>query len=235
LFDLENPTVAPYVGKGQVRLRLVCRAARVAEAIERLAPLSDTIMARAGEHWIGTTDTHEDAAATRLLPQRVGERLRALGWRLAVAESCTGGLVSARLTDVPGSSDYIHANFVTYGNAAKSCWLGVDEEEIARHGAVSSAVALAMAEGARRVTGAQVGLSLTGIAGPGGGTEEKPVGLLFVGLSVSPDEGSGSTLAKTQVFEVRLPAALGREEMKFLFSQHALFYVLKALSSVAIP
>jgi len=113
----------------------------------------------------------------------VGESLSARGWTLAVAESCTGGLVGHRLTEVPGSSRYFMGGWVTYDNRAKTDWLGVDPEIVATHGAVSEPVAAMMAQSARRLAGSDLGLALTGIAGPGGGSAEKPVGTLFVALA----------------------------------------------------
>jgi nicotinamide-nucleotide amidase len=115
----------------------------------------------------------------------VGDVLLAKGWTLAVAESCTGGLVGHRLTDVPGSSRYFAGGWLTYANEAKMAWLGVDRAQLAAHGAVSEPVAAQMAEGARRYANTDVGLALTGIAGPDGGTPDKPVGTLVVGLASS--------------------------------------------------
>jgi nicotinamide-nucleotide amidase len=113
----------------------------------------------------------------------VGRALRTGGWTLAIAESCTGGLVGSLLTKEPGASDFLLLDAVTYANSAKSRILGVDEETIRWHGAVSPEVATAMAAGARRVSGADLALSLTGIAGPSGGTEEKPVGTVYIALA----------------------------------------------------
>src|SRR5208282_1402775 len=118
------------------------------------------------------------------------------GFTLAIAESCTGGLVGHMLTREPGASDFLLLDAVTYANSSKSRVLGVDEETIRWHGAVSSEVAAAMATGARRVSGADVALALTGIAGPGGGNEEKPVGTVFIALA-RPD---GTTDVKHRVF-----------------------------------
>jgi nicotinamide-nucleotide amidase len=106
--------------------------------------------------------------------------LRAQGLKLATAESCTGGLVSGVLTAIPGSSDVLERGFVTYSDAAKIEMLGVPAAVIDRHGAVSAAVALAMAEGALKHSRADLAVSVTGIAGPGGGTEAKPVGLVYL-------------------------------------------------------
>ena len=117
------------------------------------------------------------------LEETVGRMLRERGLTLALAESCTGGRIGDRVTDVPGSSEYFLLGVAAYANAAKEGVLGVTEELIARFGAVSTEVAEAMAEGARRAAGADVGLSTTGVAGPGGGTEEKPVGTVCIALA----------------------------------------------------
>ena len=105
------------------------------------------------------------------------------GKTVALAESCTGGYISHRLTNVPGSSGYFSGGAVVYSNEAKHRLLGVPEQSIAEHGAVSAVVARFMAEGVRRVFDCSVGLSVTGIAGPGGGSRKKPVGLVFIGIS----------------------------------------------------
>ncbi len=113
----------------------------------------------------------------------VGELLRAQGLRLAVAESCTGGLIGHRLTNVAGSSTYYMGSVTAYAYEAKVRLLGVSWETLEKHGAVSRATVLEMARGVRRALAADVGLAVSGIAGPGGGTPEKPVGLTWVGLS----------------------------------------------------
>lgn len=117
----------------------------------------------------------------------VGKLLARHGRTLAVAESCTGGMISSRLTNVSGASSYLKEGFVTYANEAKMARLGVAGDLIDQHGAVSSEVARAMAEGARRTAGADFGLSVTGIAGPTGGTDQKPVGLVYIGLAWDGD------------------------------------------------
>lgn len=141
----------------------------------------------------------------------VGDALLAKGWTLAVAESCTGGLVGHRLTDVPGSSRYFVGGWVTYANQAKMNWLDVDRAQLAAHGAVSEPVAALMAEGARRRAGSDVGLALTGIAGPDGGTLAKPVGTLVVGLA--GDRG-------TETMRWRFSGS--RSDTKLAFSQFGL-------------
>src|SRR5215203_5092272 len=154
--DATDPTVAPLAGQGRVRLRITTRANTEEEAQEKIRPVEREVIAR-------------------LLEKR--------GATLALAESCTGGLLAKRLTDMPGSSAYFTEGLVTYSNEAKERLLGVPHALLLEHGAVSEPVARAMAEGARRISGADYGLSVTGIAGPDGGTEEKPVGLVFVGIS----------------------------------------------------
>jgi nicotinamide-nucleotide amidase len=112
----------------------------------------------------------------------VGDALAGRGWRIAVAESCTGGLVTSRLTDIPGSSAWLERAVVAYSNAAKVALLGVAETDLAAHGAVSETVAVAMAEGVRRLAGVEVGVGVTGIAGPTGGSEAKPVGTVCLAV-----------------------------------------------------
>jgi nicotinamide-nucleotide amidase len=126
----------------------------------------------------------------RSVAELVLELCRARGYTLATAESCTGGLVAARLTDVPGASDVVAGGVVAYANHVKSRELGVPEELIAEHGAVSAEVAAAMAAGVRRQLGVDVGIAVTGVAGPDGGTEEKPVGLVYHHVS-APDGEHG--------------------------------------------
>jgi len=117
------------------------------------------------------------------LEKQIGELLSERGWTLAVAESCTGGLLGHRITSVSGSSSYFQGGVISYSNEAKESVLGVPEETLIEHGAVSEETAQAMAQGARRLLGTDVALSVTGIAGPTGGTTEKPVGLVYVGLA----------------------------------------------------
>jgi nicotinamide-nucleotide amidase len=161
--------------RGKIELQLTARdadAARAAAALDRA--VGDV------EEAFG-----DDVCSTdgRDLEQVVGDLLRARGLRIALAESCTGGLVTSRLTDVPGSSDYVDRAVVAYSNRAKTELLGVPADLIAAHGAVSEPVAVAMAEGARRVAAADVGVGITGIAGPGGGTETKPVGTVAIAVA----------------------------------------------------
>ena len=130
--------------------------------------------------------------------RRVGRRLRERGETVAVAESLTGGLVGSLLTDVPGSSDYFDRGAVTYSNDAKLDALGVSRESLDAHGAVSAPVAREMAQGVRDIAGTDWGVSTTGIAGPAGGTEEKPVGLVFVGIAHAAPWDTGDSFVRTE-------------------------------------
>ena len=141
---------------------------------------------------------------------------RAAGRRIAVAESCTGGLVSAALTEIPGSSDVFEAGYVTYSNRAKVENLGVATDLIARFGAVSAEVAAAMADGALRHAAARVALSVTGIAGPDGGSAEKPVGLVYFGY------GRAGTIATLE----RRFGDIGRSDVRLASVETALDLLL---------
>jgi nicotinamide-nucleotide amidase len=161
-----------------------------------------------------------DAYSTdgRSLEQVVGDLLVARGLRIGVAESCTGGLITSRLTDVPGSSRYVDRSVVTYSNESKVAMLRVPEALLAEHGAVSEAVALAMADGIRAIARVDVGIGVTGVAGPGGGTPEKPVGMVC--LAALTRETS----------RVRTAKFIGdREQVKFQASQAALDMVRRML------
>jgi len=118
-----------------------------------------------------------------MIEERIGRILRGRQLKIAVAESCTVGLIANRITNIQGASDYFDMGFVTYSNDSKELFLFVPEDVMAAKGAVSSEVAGAMAEGVRQVTGVDVALSVTGIAGPGGGSPEKPVGTVYIGLA----------------------------------------------------
>ncbi|MCX5809104.1 MAG: CinA family protein [Proteobacteria bacterium] len=117
------------------------------------------------------------------IEEKIGRILKEKGLTIAAAESCTGGLIASRITDISGASEYFEAGFITYSNKAKTSFLSVREEVINRYGAVSYEVAKLMAEGVRNIAGVDIGVSVTGIAGPAGGTLEKPVGTVFVGLA----------------------------------------------------
>lgn len=157
---------------GEVDVRF---SAAGSAASQLLRAAAEILFREAGEFVFGEGEDSLEQVLVRTLTQR--------SQTLALAESCTGGHLANRITNVPGASAVLLAGVVSYANAAKSALLWVPEALLAEHGAVSEPVARAMAEGARRVTGADYALSTTGIAGPGGGTEEKPVGTVFIAIA----------------------------------------------------
>ena len=197
-------TTSVLASRGEVELHLAARAATREDAAGALDAATSELAAVLGRDLVSS-----DGA---VLEEVVGRLLRASGRRVAVAESCTGGLIASRLTDVPGSSEYVHAGWVAYHNEAKTALLGVEERLIEVHGAVSEPVARALAEGCRKRAGTDYGLGVTGIAGPGGGSSEKPVGTVYVALA-----GPGE---RVRVRRLSLPG--DRERVKHFASQAAL-------------
>jgi len=175
LLAQDNPTLAPYAGLGEVKLRMTARAKDEDSAAALLAPLEAELRRRSGQSCYGIDG---DSLASVVI-----EKLRQRGETLAVAESCSGGGLGAALTAVPGASDVFLGGVIAYANAVKQGLLGVDPLELERWGAVSDPVAEAMALGARRVTGSDWALAITGVAGPGGGSDQKPVGLVHIAVA----------------------------------------------------
>jgi nicotinamide-nucleotide amidase len=188
---------------GQIELHLTAASADAVTVNDVLDSAVRELQARLGSSVYSTDGSPLEAV--------VGGLLREAGWTIAAAESCTGGLLTSRLTDVPGSSDYVEASVVCYSNRAKVEWLGVDEALIAEHGAVSDPVARAMAEGVRARARTNVGVGITGIAGPGGGSIDKPVGMVIVAV------------ATPRATEARTFNFIGlREQVKYQATQAAL-------------
>lgn len=159
------------------------------------------------------------AAETPLPEERVGEVLRGSSISIATAESCTSGLIAHRITNIAGSSEYFEGGVVAYSNEAKRALLGVEEQALVTHGAVSETVARQMAEGARATFQCDVAVAVTGIAGPGGGTREKPVGLVYIALA-----SDSETLVERNEFSG------DREEVKGQTADRALTLLLEHLS-----
>lgn len=170
-----NPTIATYAKEGEVTLRVSAKVQRGENADEILQPVIDEIRKRTGECLYSEKDQTLDAVAAGLLLEN--------NITVATAESCTGGLISETLTNIPGISKVYMGGVVTYSNQAKMDFLGVREQTLIRHGAVSRETAAEMADGIRKRMKTDIGVSVTGIAGPDGGTAEKPVGLVYIGLS----------------------------------------------------
>jgi nicotinamide-nucleotide amidase len=137
----------------------------------------------------------------------IGRYLHQRGLKLAVAESCTGGLIGHRITNIPGSSDYFDRSMVVYSNKAKTELLGIPKRILTRHGAVSEKTALLMAEGIRKISGSDLGLAVTGIAGPGGGMPEKPVGTVWIALSTGQGNKAGHFLFSGQRQQIKIVTA----------------------------
>jgi nicotinamide-nucleotide amidase len=196
-------------------VRILVRAPDEATATRRLDELEREVRARLGDLVVG--------AGEAALEEIVAGLLRDKKRTLAVAESLTGGLVASRLTDVPGSSAYLLEAVVAYANDAKVRTLGVDSQALAQHGAVSEPVARQMAEGVRKLAGADIGLATTGVAGPDGGSEEKPVGTLWLALA----DASGTIAHRYQMMT-------DRRRNKELASQLALDWLRRRLLGLPI-
>lgn len=198
-----NPTLAPYAKSGEVELRITAKAPDEATARSMNAELEQKVRERLGDFVYGVDEDTLESVVVRMLVERK--------LKLALAESCTGGLISHRVTNIPGSSDTYLAGIVSYSNTAKTRFLDVPEEMLREHGAVSQEVAEAMANGAATRSGADIAVGVTGIAGPGGGSPQKPVGLVYIGLK-TPE---GVSVTKN-LFGV------SRQEIKLRASQAAL-------------
>ena len=180
------------------------------DADARLSAAVDRLLERCGAFVYGEDDA--DLAAV------VIDLVRSRGWRVATAESCTGGLLGARITAIPGSSDVYLGGIVAYDNVVKARELGVPDDALREHGAVSEAVARAMAEGVSARFGAEIGVGITGVAGPGGGTPEKPVGLVWIAARI---DGTTTATGRTYVGD--------REEVRLRATQAALDMIRRAL------
>ncbi|MCX8130352.1 MAG: competence/damage-inducible protein A [Clostridia bacterium] len=175
-----NPTIAPYAKEGEVTLRLTAKCSNEEEAESIINPVINEIKKR-----LGNTVYSAD---NKSMDEVTGELLLKHNITIAFAESCTGGLAAGRLTSVPGISRIFSRGIVSYSNESKVENLGVKPETLDKYGAVSRETAIEMAAGVRKLAGTDLGLSITGIAGPGGGTEEKPVGLVYVALASDKNE-----------------------------------------------
>lgn len=203
LLEQGNPTVAPYASFGMVKLRITAKAPSELQARQLIAPVERQLRKRVGEFVY--------AVDGELLEEVVGRLLRGRGETVTSAESCTGGLIAHRITDVAGSSDYFERGFVTYSNAAKVQDLGVRSSTLEAFGAVSEECVREMAAGVRRHSDADWGLAVTGIAGPGGGTDEKPVGLVYMAVASAKE-----TVTERHQFQG------SRSDIKFRVAQAAL-------------
>lgn len=205
-FNLTNPTVAPYASQGEVRLRISARAASEAEAHPLIEPVARQLRKIGGLDYFGADDD--------TLASVVGRLLTKASETLSVAESCTGGGLGSMVTSVVGSSNYFLGGVISYDNAVKSSLLGVQPSDLEQWGAVSKPVAMQMAAGVRSRLSTSWGLSITGVAGPGGGTEAKPVGLVYIGLA-KPD-------GDVECFKYSLGQTRSRSSIRHASACHAL-------------
>jgi len=212
----ENPVTTILAAPGEIQLHLKSFGKDREEAQARLDDLSPKLETALAEYIFSTDGSS--------LEEVVGRCLQTQQMMLAVAESCTGGLLAQRITGVPGSSAYFLGGVVCYSNEVKHGWLDVSSDDLAKHGAVSSTVARSLAEGIRRRAASTLGVGITGIAGPSGATPEKPLGLVYLALA-SPDG--------TEVRELRLLG--GREIVRFQASQAALDMIRRWLVARSKP
>lgn len=175
LFDAENPTVAPYAKDGEALLRVTAMARTKEEAENLCKPVINEIKNRLDGFVYGVDYT--------CIEEAVIEKLKEKHMKVATAESCTGGLIAKRITDVPGASEVFDCGIISYANEIKHRVLGVSEDDLNKYGAVSEPVARQMAQGALKVSGANIAVSVTGIAGPDSDSTNKPVGLVYIGLA----------------------------------------------------
>lgn len=175
LFDAENPTVAPYAKDGEALLRVTAMARTKEEAENLCKPVINEIKNRLDGFVYGVDYT--------CIEEAVIEKLKEKHMKVATAESCTGGLIAKRITDVPGASEVFDCGIISYANEIKHRVLGVSEDDLNKYGAVSEPVARQMAQGALNVSGADIAVSVTGIAGPDSDSTNKPVGLVYIGLA----------------------------------------------------
>lgn len=178
LMNGANPTVATYAKDGEMFVRVAAKAVDEKTADALCAPVMEEVRRRVGSEYIYAVDIET-------LEETVVRKLLSRGMTIATAESCTGGLLAKRITDVAGASDVFEMGAVTYANRIKEQVLGVSAQTLEQYGAVSPETAREMAEGIRKAAGSDIGIGITGIAGPGGGSAEKPVGLVYIAMSTA--------------------------------------------------
>lgn len=206
----KNPTVAPYCKEGEVRLRVTAKAENSEKAYEMCTETVEKILETEVASAVYGIDTDS-------IEEELVRRLKESGKTIATAESCTGGLIAKRITDISGSSAVFLGGCVTYANSVKEGLIGVSHESLEKFGAVSEQVALEMARGVRKAVGADIAVSTTGIAGPDGGTPEKPVGTVWVGIS--SEKGDRAVL-------LRLSPRRERSYIRTLAASNALYLAL---------
>jgi nicotinamide-nucleotide amidase len=216
-----NPTIAPYAKEGEVELRVTAFGENELECAKLIDPAIEKIEGEIGEFIYGID--------VKSLQGAVVSKLRERGLTLATAESCTGGLVGKRITEIAGCSEVYFGGAISYANSAKVSLLGVSEKTLELYGAVSEQVALEMCEGAAKRLCADIGVSTTGIAGPDGGTEDKPVGLVYVGVYFNDKKTGEITRRAIKLNLARNMYKDEREMIRLMASSNALREVLRLL------
>ena len=220
LYDLmknsTNPTIAPYAKTAEVTLRVTAAGDTKEECEKRIAPVVQQIKDILGQYIYGIDVPDLQTAVVQALMEK--------HLTVATAESCTGGLVSQRITQVPGASGVFGCGVCSYSNEIKESVLHVASETLDKYGAVSEQTAAEMASGIRKLSGADIGVSTTGIAGPGGGSEEKPVGLVYIAID-------SDKVKKTVKLNLQRGRVDDREHIRHMTSQYVLQMILMALKS----
>ena len=211
-----NPTIAPYAKTGEVTLRVTASGDTYEECETLIVPVIKQIKDALGQYIYGIDVANLQTAVVQALKEK--------NLTVATAESCTGGLVSQRITQIPGASEVFGCGVCSYSNAIKQSVLHVSGDTLEKYGAVSRQTAAEMAQGVRRISGADIGVSTTGIAGPGGGSKEKPVGLVYIAI----DSEKVSKVIKLNLQRGRVD---DRENIRHMSAQHVFQMILDALKS----
>ena len=205
-----NPTIAPYAQKGGLILRLTAWGKTEMDALDYMKPVKAQLYERLGQYIYGEGE--------KGLATLVCEALIEGDLHISVAESCTGGMLASSFIDFPGISKVFNEGHITYSNEAKTKYLGVKEATLSQYGAVSPQTAKEMAEGVHKISGSDIGISTTGIAGPDGGTDDKPVGLVYIGISF-----------RDQVYSYKLNITGDRRKVRHMTTMWAFYYLLSLL------
>jgi nicotinamide-nucleotide amidase len=211
----KNPTVAPLIGNGFVTLRITAKSDDVQKAKKMIDDIEASLRKIFGEYIFGVDDDTMESIVLNLLKDK--------GFTLSTAESCTGGLLSEKITSIPGASEVFKFGAITYSNESKENILGVSGEIIRRHGAVSEETAREMAMNVKNISKTDYGLSITGIAGPSGGTIAKPVGLVYIGLAY-----------KDEIYVKKLISNGNRDKVRLNSAMHALDMLRRHLTGLKI-
>lgn len=216
LMQGKNPTLAPYSKTGEVELRVTAKADNISSAEKMIEPLVEKVKSRIGDAIYGINVSNLQEQVVKMLSEK--------GLKIAVAESCTGGYFAKRLTEVSGSSQVFECGVISYANRIKRELLGVSSETLKAYGAVSCDCALEMQRGVLKLSGADIAVSITGIAGPGGGSEEKPVGTVYIAVGDS------------HIIQVKRLNIGGkkcdREYIRYLASSHALNMCIRFIKNI---